>query len=61
MNEPTFVRAAEVMEMLRIGKSAAYKVIKTLNEELKAQGYITFTGRVPRAYVIKRCIGGQNG
>lgn len=57
VNEPVFVKAAEVMEMLRIGKSSAYKIIKELNEELKKQGYKTFAGRVPRAYVIKRCVG----
>lgn len=57
MNDPVFVRAADVMEMLCIGKSSAYRVIKELNEELKKQGYKTFAGRVPRAYVIKRCVG----
>lgn len=57
MAEPTFVKVQDLMKMLRIGKSTAYKLIGELNAELKAKGYKTFAGRVPRSYVIKRCVG----
>ena len=57
MVEPMFVRAADVMKMLRIGRTSAYRVIRELNAELKEKGYRTFAGRVPRSYVIKRCVG----
>lgn len=57
MAEPTFVKVQDLMKMLRIGKSTAYKLMSELNAELKEKGYKTFAGRVPRSYVIKRCVG----
>lgn len=32
----------------------AYKVIRGLNDELKAQGYITRSGRIPAKYFYER-------
>ncbi len=39
MAEPTFVKVQNLMKMLRIGKSTAYKLMSELNAELKAKGY----------------------
>ena len=39
-----FIRAEEVAEIMEISVPYAYKIIKQLNEELDAKGYITITG-----------------
>jgi len=49
-----FMRADEIAKELEISKSYAYRLIKQLNEELQAKGYITIAGRVNRDYFIER-------
>ena len=46
MPQPKILRAKDVAEELKISESTAYKLIKQLNKELSAKGYITFAGRV---------------
>ncbi len=50
------VRVKEVMTRLECSEGRAYKVIKTLNDELKKKGYITIAGRVPRSFFEERCL-----
>ena len=45
----------DVMEILRVSKSTAYHTMQRLNKELRAKGYITHSGRIPRSYLLKRC------
>lgn len=45
-----FVDVNDVMCNLEIRKSKTYTVIKTLNEELKKQGFLTVKGKVPKKY-----------
>lgn len=52
-----FYTAQEVAEMLGVHQSTAYKIIKRLNAELEAQGYIVINGRVPIAYFNQKCYG----
>lgn len=40
MTEKSFIRVDEVAEELDVSKSYAYKVIKQLNDELSAKGYL---------------------
>ncbi|MCD7865588.1 MAG: DNA-binding protein [Clostridiales bacterium] len=49
--------ADEVAEELGISKGHAYKLIRTLNEELDQAGYLTVAGKVPRAYWEKKIFG----
>ena len=49
------IKVEEVMEILQVGKSTAYHTMQQLNKELKAKGYITHSGRIPRSYLLKRC------
>ena len=51
--ENKFIRAEEVAQELSVSKPYAYKLIRQLNEELKAKGFITITGRVNRQYFMK--------
>lgn len=42
--------AREVAEMLEVSLATGYKIVKTLNEELKANGYIIVAGKVPKKF-----------
>lgn len=55
-----FYTAQEVAEMLGVHQSTAYKIIKGLNAELKAQGYIVINGRVLIAYFDQKFYGGTH-
>ena len=52
--ENRFIRADEVAQELNVSKPYAYKLIRKLNEELKAKGFITIAGRVNRQYFYER-------
>ena len=52
-----FICAEEVAQELSVSKPYAYKLIRQLNEELKAKGFITISGRVNRQYFYERQIG----
>ena len=47
-----FMRAEEVAKELGISKSFAYKLIRQLNQELKAKGFVTISGRINRDYTL---------
>lgn len=54
----TFMKVQDVADELGISKSYAYKIVHQLNEELKAQGFITISGRVNKQYFLERvCYG----
>ena len=52
--ENKFIRADDVAQELSVSKPYAYKLIRKLNEELKAQGFITIAERVNRQYFYER-------
>ena len=52
-----FIRVNEVAEELQVSVPYAYKIIKMLNDELKAQGFMTISGRVSREYFYQRFFG----
>lgn len=52
-----FIKADEVAEILEISKAHAYKIIRQLNDELDAKGFITISGRVSRQYFLERLYG----
>ena len=47
--------------MCQISESKAYAIIKQLNDELKAKGFLTFRGRVSKAYFMEKMYGMSNG
>lgn len=55
--EDAFVRADEVGELLGIGKSKAYQMVRQCNDELAKMGYIVIRGRCPRRYFEKKIYG----
>ena len=52
-----FIRADEVARELAVSKPYAYKLIRRLNDELKAQGFVTIAGRINRPYFNERLYG----
>ena len=55
--ENRFIRADDVAQELNVSKPYAYKLIRKLNEELQAKGFITIAGRVNRQYFYERLYG----
>lgn len=49
--------AKDISEICGISESKSYCIIRQLNEELKAKGFLTFSGKVSRAYFNKRMYG----
>ena len=47
----------EAAEMLGISTGYAYKIIRGLNEELKAKGFRTICGKVPTKYFEEKFYG----
>ena len=56
-----FICAEEVAQELSVSKPYAYKLIRQLNEELKAKGFITISGRVNRQYFYESLYGAGKG
>lgn len=57
MKEKLFLTAEEVAEMLQCSKPHAYKIIRILNEELGAKGYMVVTGKVSTKYFKEKFYG----
>lgn len=47
----------DVMAALEVSESKAYGIIKQLNSELSAKGYIVIPGKVSRAYFEEKLYG----
>lgn len=60
MSSTAFMKVEEVAEELGISKSYAYKIVQKLNAELKAQGFLTISGRVNKRYFLERACYGTN-
>lgn len=57
MRRSSMLKAADVAEILQIGPSKAYEVIRKLNSELDEAGFYTVRGRVSEAYFYRRFFG----
>lgn len=54
MTDRPFLLPADVMELMGCKRSAAYELIRKLNKELQAKGFITLHGRVSKKYFFER-------
>ena len=57
MENKRFLTAQDVMEMLDVSLSYAYKLIRRLNAELESEGFVTIKGRVSTQYFMERIYG----
>ena len=44
----------DISNMLSVSESHAYRLIRELNDALSEMGYITISGRIPKAYFHER-------
>jgi hypothetical protein len=58
-NNNYMMNASDVANLLGISKGHAYKLIRKLNEELEASGYIIVSGKVPKAFWEKKFYGSK--
>lgn len=50
-----FYNAEDVMQMLDIGQTSAYKIINSLRKELVSKGYAEYpAGKIPKKYFHER-------
>ena len=56
MNEK-FLKVDDVMQILGISKSAAYNIMRQLNNELKEKGYAVIRDKISRKYFEERFYG----
>lgn len=54
-----FVTAKEVAEVMGVSEGKAYAVIRELNAQLKAKGYLTISGKVSRKFFEEKCLYGE--
>ncbi|MCL1912903.1 MAG: LysR family transcriptional regulator [Eubacteriaceae bacterium] len=57
MKNQTFLRAGDIAEELGVSTAYAYKLIRSLNDDLKEKGFITISGRVSRQYFNEKLYG----
>ncbi len=58
MENKRFLNASDVASFMGISVPMAYKIIRRLNDELSAQGFITVAGKVSRCYFEQKVYGG---
>lgn len=59
MENNNFMRVEDVAKELGISKYYAYKIVQKLNEDLRAKGFLTISGRINRKYFMETfCYGG---
>lgn len=54
VDENKFLGAEEVAKTLGVSTVTGYRIIKKLNDELKAQGYITVAGKISKRYFYEK-------
>lgn len=59
MEDKRFLNAQDVAQFMGISVPMAYKIIRKLNDELVAAGYIIVSGRISRTYFEKKVYGGM--
>ena len=58
MENKRFLNANDVASFMGISVPMAYKIIRRLNDELSAKGFITVSGKVSRSYFEQKVYGG---
>ena len=53
----SYITANEIMEILGIGRSKAYDIVREMNQELENAGYNVIKGKVPVRYFQKKYYG----
>ena len=54
MRSDYMMTANDVAQALGVSKGHAYKIVRELNDELEAKGFIVVAGKIPRAFWDKK-------
>jgi len=57
MSTKAYMSASEIATLLGVSTGFAYKQIRILNQELRKQGYLTISGKVPTRYFEEKWYG----
>ena len=57
--EKRFLNAEDVANIMECSKSRAYTIIRNLNEEMQAKGYVIIHGKINAKYFNERIYGGK--
>lgn len=52
-----YYKAEDVMGILQVSRTAAYRIIRDMNAELGKKGYLVIPGRVPKAFFAEHFYG----
>jgi len=52
-----FLTAQDVADYMGISVSKAYKIIQSLNKELRDEGYLTIAGKVSTVFFLEKIYG----
>lgn len=58
-NQCMFITADEIRKLMGVSRAYAYKLIKQLNAELEAKGFIVVSGKTNRQYFNARLYCGK--
>lgn len=53
MTDKLYLKVEDVMGLLDISRASAYRLIASLNTDLKSEGYIVIPGRISSAYFFE--------
>ena len=59
--EKMFLKVSDVMRVLDVSESYAYKLIRKLNKELENKGCFVIAGRIDRKFFYEHFYGTQKG
>ena len=59
--EKMFLKVSDVMKVLDVSESYAYKLIRKLNKELENKGCFVIAGRIDRKFFYVHFYGTQKG
>lgn len=57
----SYLTGNDVIEILGVSRSLAYKLIRNMNDDLAAKGYLTVAGKVPKKYFEEHWYGLEEG
>lgn len=55
-HESKFYKAADVASILGVSETTAYRIIRSLNEELKKQGKIVVAGKISKRFFEEKVV-----
>lgn len=58
-DEKRFLNVDDVSSTMECSKSAAYNIIRRLNDELKARGFVVIHGKINAKYFYERIYDGK--